>query len=130
NLSGIQRYADLAGTQLVGSTTEAYNALGLVTQITHQDGSGNVLASFSYVYDRAGQLTQEVDNGSTTNYGYDAAGQLTSASSTGYAYDGNGNPSNAGDSIGPDNELLSDGSWNYSYDTNGNVIGKTGVAGG
>jgi RHS repeat-associated protein len=55
---------------------------------------------------------------------------LTVAGSTNYSYDANGNPNQTGNSIGPNNELLSDGTWNYSYDLNGNLIGKTGVAGG
>jgi RHS repeat-associated protein len=129
NLTGINRYSDLAGTQLVGTSIYAYNPQGLVSSIQHSAGS-TTLASFSYNYDAAGELTSEVDNGTTTAYAYDATGQLTSAGPTNYTYDANGNPNQSTDSIGPNNELLSDGAWNYSYDTNGNQTGKTGVTGG
>jgi RHS repeat-associated protein len=130
NLIGVNRYSNLAGTQLVGSSTYAYDGQGDVTQITHKDGTGNVLASFNYAYDTAGRLTSEVDNGTTTTYTYDAAGQLTGAGSVGYSYDANGNPTSLGDSVGPNNELLSDGTWNYNYDAVGNLIGKVGVSAG
>jgi len=71
-----------------------------------------------------------VDNGTTTSYGYDDAGQLLTAGATSYRYDANGNPTNTGDVIGPNNELLSDGTWNYRCDANGNLVGRLGVGGG
>src|SRR6185437_7741315 len=114
-LTSISRYSDLAGTQLIGSTSQTYNPDGLVTEITHKDGSGNVLADFSYGYDLAGQLTTQVDNGTTTTYAYDHNGQLITAGSVGYRYDANGNPTNTGDMVGANNELSSDGTWSYSY---------------
>jgi RHS repeat-associated protein len=129
NLMSVNRYSDLAGTQLVGTSIYAYNPQGLVSSIQHSAG-GTTLATFAYNYDAAGELSQEVDNGTTTAYAYDATGQLTSAGPTNYAYDANGNPNQSTDTIGPNNELLSDGTWNYSYDTNGNQTGKTGVSGG
>src|SRR5436309_1822557 len=46
------------------------------------------------------------------------------------ADDAVGNPTNGGDTVGPDNEVLTDGTWNYSYDANGNLSGKSGVSGG
>jgi RHS repeat-associated protein len=129
NLMSVNRYSDLAGTQLVGASIYAYNPQGLVSSIQHSAG-GTMLATFAYNYDAAGELTSGVDNGTTTAYAYDAAGQLTSAGPTNYAYDANGNPNQSSDTIGPNNELLSDGTWNYSYDLDGNMTGKTGVSGG
>ena len=123
------RYSDLAGTDKVGFTQYAYTG-NLVTSIVHEDGSGGVLASYSYTYDAAGRLRSETEDGTTTDYTYDAAGQLTEAGSQTYSYDANGNPTGTGYDIGPDNELLSDGTWNYSYDTNGNLTQQVNIADG
>ena len=48
-----------------------------MTSIQHQDGSGNVLASYSYTYDAGSRLTSQTINGVTTNYTYDAIDELT-----------------------------------------------------
>jgi RHS repeat-associated protein len=131
NLTGLNRYSDVAGTHLVGSASYAYDAQGNVTNIVHQNSSGSTLASFSYGYDAAGELKTKVENGSTTSYTYDAKGQLTAAGSTSYSYDTNGNPTQGGTNvIGPNNELQSDGTWSYSYDADGNLTGKVGISGG
>jgi RHS repeat-associated protein len=72
----------------------------------------------------------------TANYSYDPAGQLTGATYGGsqpdesYSYDSNGNRTNTGYVIGPDNELLSDGTYNYSYDADGNRVERTNIATG
>ena len=127
-MTGMTRFADLAATTLVGSTSLGYDA-GMVDSILHTDGSGNTLASFGYGYDTTGQMTLEVNNGSSTNLGYNGDGELTSAGTQGYSWDANGNQSGAGTSVGADNELLSDGTWNYQYDNAGNMIGRTQVSG-
>ena len=117
--------------QMVGGETESYDDQGNLTYIVQANAAGNTLDSFSYSYDAAGQVTQEVDyNTGTTDYSYDATGQLISAGATDYSYDANGNPNNSGDTVGPNNELLSDGTWDYSYDANGNNTGKVGISGG
>ena len=94
------------------------------------DGSGNVLASYSYSYDAAGQLSSETDNGVTTNYAYNATGELIQAGSTTYSLRRQRQPDPDRHVIGPDNELLSDGTWNYTYDAAGNQIGKVNIATG
>ena len=82
----------------------------------------------------------------TANYSYDPAGQLTGATYSplpsgegqgegtqpdeSYSYDSNGNRTNTGYVIGPDNELLSDGTYNYSYDADGNCTERTNIATG
>ena len=72
----------------------------------------------------------------TANYSYDPAGQLTGAAYGGtqpgesYSYDSNGNRTNTGYVIGPDNELVSDGTYNYSYDADGNCTERTNIATG
>jgi YD repeat-containing protein len=71
----------------------------------------------------------ESDNGSSTNYTYDATGQLIGAGALAYTYDANGNRTMAGYVTGPGNRLLSDGTWTYSYDPDGNMIGKVDAAG-
>ena len=87
----------LAGATLAGSTSLGYQG-GQVSSILHTN-AGTTLASFGYSYDHSGHLTQEVDNGSTTAFGNDAAGQLTSAGTASYSYDADGNLSGAGVSV-------------------------------
>jgi RHS repeat-associated protein len=129
NVQTQKRYADLAGTDLVGTTQNTYDGDQL-TDIVQTDGSNAVLASYSYSYDHAGRLMSETDNGVTTSYAYDSTGQLIAEGAKVHAYDKNGNGHNPGDVIGPDNELLSDGVWDYTYDTAGNRTGKTNIATG
>jgi RHS repeat-associated protein len=69
------------------------------------------------------------DDLSVRTYAYDATGQLIAAGGQDYHYDANGNPDSSGDSLGPDNELLSDGTWNYTYDGAGNLIQKVSSGG-
>ncbi len=101
-LLGVTRYADLAGATHVGSTGYSYDG-GNLTSILHKNGT-TTLGSYGYSYDQAGELTQEVDNGATTNYAYNGAGELTSAGSQAYSYDANGNKSGTGVTVGADNE--------------------------
>lgn len=82
NLAGdrttLTRYSDLAGTQLVGTTTYAgYDGVGRLTSMTHTDGAGALIASYNMAYDRGhrlvsgshanrfGNQTQAYTNGST-----------------------------------------------------------------
>jgi YD repeat-containing protein len=52
-----------------------YDALGRLSELT--DGSGNLIVQ--YTYNNLGELSQKVNgNGTSTAYGYDAAGDLTS----------------------------------------------------
>src|SRR5260370_40735533 len=71
----------------------------------------------------------QVNSGSSSNFGYDRSGQLTVAGTQSYHWDANGNQSGTGVTIGPDNQLASDGTWNYQYDNAGNMIGRTQVGG-
>jgi hypothetical protein len=101
---GLARSAatQLLADRLLGSTGMDYDG-GNLTSILHTDGGGATLASFSYGYDNAGQLTLEVNTGSTTNFSYNGAGELTLAGTQSYNYDANGNQSGASTSIGADN---------------------------
>ena len=113
NMLSATRYTDVAGTSLAGSSTYGYEG-NEVTFIVHKNASGTTLASYSYSYNSSAQLTVEIDNGTTTSYGY-TNGQLTSAGTLSYAYDPSGVLANSGDSTGVDNELSTNGTWNYSY---------------
>ena len=128
------RYSDLAGTQVVVTSTYTYNADGEVTDLLDRDSHGNTVAEFSYTYDSANRVTSEANLGMTTSYTYDADNELTSETSPldkiNYTYDADGNRIGGNNVIGPDNQLLSDGTWNYTYDADGNLIQKVGVASG
>jgi RHS repeat-associated protein len=124
-LANVQRYTDVAGTQLVGSSRIIYDGDGHITDLRYYDGSGTTLTAYTDVYGQNGTLITESVNGVGTTYGYDANNQLTSAGSTSYSYDANGNPTGPGYVIGPDNRLLSDGTWTYSYDAEGNLIKRS-----
>ena len=52
------QYSDLAGTNLVGTTQYTYDG-NRMTGLVQTDASGNVLASYSYSYNTAGQLSLE-----------------------------------------------------------------------
>jgi RHS repeat-associated protein len=122
----IKRYNDLAATQLRGSTVYAYDDAGRVTSITHKDGSGATIDSYSYQYDNADRVTQESSTlGPTRNYTYDADGQLLGDGASTFSYDKNGNRTMTGYQTGTGNRLTTDGTWDYSYDDEGNLIQKS-----
>jgi RHS repeat-associated protein len=75
--------------------------------------------------------TQETSTlGPTQNYGYDAAGQLTSDSAGPYSYDLSGNRTMTGYQTGTANQLATDGNWNFTYDDAGNMTKKVATSGG
>jgi YD repeat-containing protein len=112
----------------VGSATYAYQ-VDRLTLLAQYDGSGNVLANYSYLFDGDGWLTQSIDNGTSLGYLYDGRGQLTEAIDNGvtstYGFDHNGNPNSGGAQPTTGNELVSDGTWTYGYDHEGNVTSRT-----
>jgi RHS repeat-associated protein len=124
-VSTINRWSDLAGTQAVGSSSYAYDGLGRVTNLQHANASGTSLANYTYTYDLGSRLTSEQDNGTSITYGYDATNELTSAGGTNYSYDLTGNRTMTGYQTGTGNELLSDNTWSYVYDSEGNLTKKT-----
>jgi len=102
-----------------------------VTSITAVNSSGTVLTSYTYLYDAAGNLTQELDNGSgAVTYGYNTDKELTSAGAATLSYDATGNRTNTGYSTTTGNELTSNGVWTYAYDAAGNETGKTNTSTG
>jgi RHS repeat-associated protein len=124
-LASETRYSNLTGTTTVAYSTYLYDAVGRVTSIQHQDGSGNTLANYTYAYDPASRLTSKTDNGTATSYGYDATNELTSAGGVTYGYDLAGNRTMTGYTTGTGNQMTNDGTWTYTYDAEGNVAQKS-----
>ena len=135
----ISRYADLAQTELVATSTYGYDGDGNLTSLAYaKSGNASTLPSYSWTYDAAGNVTSATNNfDGTVNYTNDSTGQLLSASGgpspETYSYDSNGNRETANSSsyvTGPDNELLCDGTYTYGYDAEGNCISRTCIADG
>jgi YD repeat-containing protein len=137
----IDRYADLAGGEYVASTHYAYDGIGRLLRLTHNDGTSstsgfgtNPLAGYQFAYDAASRFTSinSYLDGSTT-YTHDDTSQLTTADHTGmsdesYAYDANGNRTGGSIDNDPNNQLASDGTYNYTYDAEGNRLTKTKIS--
>jgi RHS repeat-associated protein len=140
--SAIDRYSDLAGTQLVIGTDYSYDAQNRLMRIDHKNSSGASVAFYDYVYDLASRITQITDVDGVTTYSYDDRDQLTGANHTDpnqpdetYQYDANGNRLNShlhgsGYVTGPANRLLSDGAYDYQYDDEGNMSRRTEISTG
>jgi len=133
-MTGIVRYSDLAGNELVGSSSYSYDRAGRLINLTH-NGDSEVIADYAWLYDSANRITQFTNPDGAISYTYDERGQLTGAESDyqadeSYSYDGNGNRTNPGYSTGSNNRLLSDGVYNYQYDGEGNRTVRTEIATG
>ena len=134
-VTGQQRFSDLAGTNLVSETNNVFDVLGRTTEINHLDSSGSIVAEYQFGFDAASQMVQQIVNSLVSDYGYDTAGQLTSATNSGrpdeaYSYDTNGNRNDGSNLIGANNQLLSDGTFDYEYDLEGNLSVKTELSSG
>ena len=70
-------YNSAAGTTLIATNDYGYNAEGSVTNLNEFTPTSTV-ADYSLTYDQAQELTQSIDHGNTTSFGYDALGELTS----------------------------------------------------
>ncbi|WP_158265624.1 RHS repeat-associated core domain-containing protein [Blastopirellula marina] len=137
--TSISRYADLAGTELVATSTYGYDSADQVTSITHTDSGSSTLAGYTYGYDAANRLTDFTVAGYSAEdatYTYDDTDQLTGADRSGttsdesYTYDENGNRTGGSYSTGDNNQILSDGTYNYTYDDEGNRLTKTNISTG
>lgn len=140
--ASIDRYADLSGSQLVVSTSYAYDGKNRLTDLVHNNGQTDV-AFYRYQYDDADRLTQITDISGATGYSYDELNRLRTADrdptdlrgDESYDFDANGNRTNShlhneGYETSAGNRLISDGQYNYDYDAEGNLIRRTETATG
>jgi YD repeat-containing protein len=132
-LTEIQRYSNLAGTNLVADTTYGYDNDSRLTTLSNALGStGSTVLNNSMSYDADSQLTTLTTPDGTSTLTYDHDGQLTSASLTSeaYTYDANGNRTGTGITTDANNEVQTEGAYDYAYDANGNLITQTTIATG
>ena len=59
NMTGQTRYSNLAETTVVASTTYTYDAANQMTGITDKNSGGTTLVSYGYTYNAAGLVSQE-----------------------------------------------------------------------
>ncbi|NJN12816.1 MAG: RHS repeat-associated core domain-containing protein, partial [Richelia sp. RM1_1_1] len=133
-LKGVNRYADLAGTQLVADSSYDYDVASRLKELKHFKGT-NVLAAYGFDYDAGNRITSFSSPDGTSTYDYDLTSQLTGTDHSyqddeNYSYDANGNRTNDGYDTGTDNRLLTDGKYNYSYDDEGNRTQRVEIATG
>ena len=126
------------------TTTHTYDALNRLTQTTYPDGSTHQVS-----YRPDGRKQSETDaRGTTSTYGYDAKGQLTSVVQSGvarpttYAWDEQGAKTTQTDALGrqvrwshdtagrPLSRSLPDGATEtFQYDAEGQTVARTTFAG-
>jgi RHS repeat-associated protein len=135
----IERYADLAGNSPIGSTTQAYNRAGILTNITHRGAANQLLARYDFNYDAALQMLRSTIVGianQVSDFAYDGTGQLTNVFNAvppqeNFRYDPNGTRSGAQSGgnyvVGRNNQVLSDGVHNYAYDAEGNMSSRSNI---
>ncbi len=121
---GIDRFADVAGTTLIGTTQYTFDLGGRPTEVSHVRG-GTTFNAFTSQFDAANQLIQRTSNDGVSNFTFDAQQQLTAADHSfqadeAYNYDETGNRVGGDITIGPSNRLLVDGALVYEYDVEGN----------
>ena len=132
--TSVTRFADLAGTQLVATSSYGYDGAGRITSLAHAKGATS-FNSYTWSYDALSRPTQQTSNDGTDTYTYDASSQVTGATHTSQAnesltYDANGNRTVSGYSTGTNNRLNSDGVYNDQYDAEGNRTRRTEIATG
>ena len=122
-LAAQNRYSNLTGTAIVGTSLYAYDAAGNETSIQDKNSTGGMISNTTYAYDPADRLTTtQVNGGTPVTYTYDSVNELTNDGTQAYTYDLAGNRTMAGYTLGPDNELSDAGAWAYTYDANGNLL--------
>ncbi len=124
------RYADVAATQLVATSSYTYDGAGELTDILHSQGSTQ-LQNWAMTYTDGALTSRSSTTDGSTSYGYDADGQLTSETNNGntaYAYSAAGNltsqGSNSSYTYNSENQLTFDGTYTYTYDADGNCTSK------
>lgn len=129
---GLVTATDLAGV----STARTYNAFGELASYAASAG-GTPVYSTTYERDRLGRITRKVETvegvTTTVDYGYDAAGRLTTVTRDGlatrYTYDPNGNRIHVdGMPVGTyddQDRLLTYEQYAYTYTANGELLTRT-----
>ena len=138
---------DPSGTTLIDPSQYVYNARGEVAQLNkcaYPSMTASVVAYYTNTYEADQELTQQIDDEqgattTTTDYGYDALGEVTTYGTPGtettQTFNAAGNPNSSGDDTTAGNELTSyvdpatSASYAYAFDTAGNEIGMTEVSG-
>jgi len=94
--SSLQRFHDLAGTQLVVGSTYTYDTLNRLTGLHHRNAANTDVSFFDFVYDTHSRITRITDIDGATDYTYDSRDQLIAAnradptnSDETYTYDAN-----------------------------------------
>jgi RHS repeat-associated protein len=125
-VTGLSRYSDTSGSNLVASTAYGYDQDSRLTSLVHTLGAPSTQLTYGLGYDANSQITTLTTPDGTSDLGYDNNGQLTGASLTSesYSYDANGNRTSGGTTATTDNQLASDATYTYTYDKNGNMTGK------
>jgi RHS repeat-associated protein len=146
--------ARLSGTTMSspsGATianTDTYDNASRLTNISYTNG-GSTLASYTYGYNAASQITSYQGLSNSLSYTYLQDGELSGASGTlagstysaTYNYDANGNRTSTSTNIGgtitnatyttaTGNELTGDGTNTYTFDNNGNTLTQTNTSTG
>ena len=133
-LASLRRFRDIAGSQMVATTTYSLDNLDQVTQIAHINSASAAIDTYTYQFDAIGQTTQSTDSSGSATYRFDKVGELVGATYTqstrqveSYQFDALGNRTSSslhGNAyvIDKDNRLTSNGSLDYSYDAEGNVV--------
>jgi RHS repeat-associated protein len=136
----------------VAATDYLFDQAGRLTGMTHgrqlplppgEGGGEGIFADYDWAFDEANRMTRfESLIDGVADYTNDDTGQLTGAEYTAgaglptappdkqYVYDENGNRVNNGYTVGPNNQLLSDGTHTYTYDEEGNRTSRTHIATG
>lgn len=113
------------------STVRSYDAGGNLVSLANQNGEGNIVSSYSYQYDAAGQVTSVIEaDGKQTSYVYDLAGRLTDANVSdgqfySYAYDPSGNITRYVQGERDEDGLLSQKATDYEISQTGQLVSST-----
>lgn len=119
----VSSMTDQAGTRFA----YGYDKANRLNAAERKTSGGTVTWSATWAFDKNGNRTQQVLNGATTNYGYNAADQLcwygtgtsstctTPSGATTLAYDSNGNQTSAITYTPFNQQATTGGTTNYSY---------------
>ncbi|MBI5874882.1 MAG: RHS repeat-associated core domain-containing protein [Deltaproteobacteria bacterium] len=127
-------------------TTYSYDPGGRLTNLTHRTSNGSIINSFTYSYDKVGNVLTKTDTDIKYTYTYDAIYRLTQAipakltykdkdkeqesKAEYYGYDAVGNRLRGPEtrdfySYNQLDQLTEDRKHSYEYDKNGNLTRKT-----